>query len=83
MNRKQVYKLIDGERDYQDSLLYHSREQDPLTPVPSWLIYIEEKLNEAKNNVYELKPAAALDSVRKIAALAVACMEHNETKPRI
>jgi hypothetical protein len=81
MNRNDVYKLIDGERDYQDSKPPRP-DGDSITPVSSWLIYIEKKLNEAKENVYFLDNIASLERIRQIAALCVACMEYNETKPR-
>lgn len=82
MNREQVFALIDGERDYQNAKPIHSHEQDVATPVASWLIYMETHLAKAKDRIYYLKPDEALEEVRKVAALAVACMEHNETKPR-
>ncbi len=82
MERNQVFALIDGEREYQNSLPHHSHEQDVSTPVAAWLIYMETHLAKAKDRIYYLKPDEALTEVRKVAALAVACMEHNETKPR-
>ena len=82
MNRQDVYKLIDGERDYQDSLAHHSTEADANFSVADWVIFIEEHVLQAKNRVYYLEPEKALEQVRKIAALAVACMEHNDTNER-
>lgn len=82
MNREQVFTLIDGEREYQDSLPHHSHDQDVNTPVAAWLLYMEQHLQNAKDNIYFLHPDRALEEVRKVAALAVACMEHNETKAR-
>lgn len=82
MNRADVFKLIDGERQYQDSLPHHSAEQDANTPVAAWLVYIETHLAKAKERIYYLDPPKALEEVRKIAALAVACMENNRTNPR-
>lgn len=81
MNREDVYKLIDGERDYQDSKPPRP-EGDALTSVAAWLIYIETQLADAKSNIYFLDVPGALEHVRKIAALAVACMEYNKTLPR-
>ena len=81
MERKEVYNRIDGERDYQDSK-WTEREQQRLGFVPDdeksvaeWILYIENHLNKAKNNVYYLNEGLALDEIRKVAALAVRTME--------
>ena len=81
MLREDVYKLIDGERDYQNSKPPRPKT-DEETSVGEWLIYIEHMVNLAKFDVYQLSEAEALEEIRKIAALAVACMENNETNPR-
>jgi hypothetical protein len=87
MNRNAVYKLIDGERDYQDS-----RWDDKTTTsagkhtVEEWLLYIEDYSAEAKHILSrESRQTAdlkAMDIMRKIAAMAVCAMEQNETPPR-
>jgi hypothetical protein len=82
MNRADVFKLVDGEREYQNSLPHHNQEQDAATSVAAWLIYMETHLAKAKERIYFLDPAKALAEVRKVAALAVACMEHNDTASR-
>lgn len=90
MKRKDVYKLIDGERDYQDSRWDNNKEQrsgkddilDRDKSLAEWLIYLEFHLNEAKHYVYALEPKRAKESIRKIAGLTVACMEHNDCPPR-
>lgn len=81
MKREDVYKLIDGERGYQDSKPPRP-EGDAVTPVSAWLIYIHEHLKRANIAIYTLNKQDALEQVRKIAALAVACMEYNNTKER-
>jgi len=84
MSREEVYKLIDGERDYQDSK-WVSKERpypDAETSVAAWLIYIEFHLALAKSDIYLLAEGKALEQIRKITALGVACMENNETSPR-
>lgn len=79
MDRKDVYKLIDGEREHQDR-----REQSPgqrtageeilllnayvHSAVMAWTQYIGDDM--------------ALEEVRKIAALCVRCMENHEAKAR-
>ena len=43
---------------------------------------MENKLNKAKENVYELDFEAALENIRKVTALGVAAMESHETRAR-
>lgn len=83
MTRAEVFQLIEGERAYQNTLPHHSHLQDEYTPVAAWIIYLEQHIANAKAQIYKMDEMKALDEVRKVAALAVACMEHNETKPRI
>jgi len=84
MNRKDVYKIIDGERDYQ--IKRHKnhpvKHKDVNHSVADWVIYMENQLNKAKEHIYNLDTASALEQVRKVTALGVACMELNETKYR-
>jgi hypothetical protein len=85
MDRKKVYDLIDGERDYQDKRWENSGgrpKSDSETPVANWVLYIRYQVEEAMNAVYFLDEDKALEHIRKITALGVACMEYNETKPR-
>ena len=81
MKREDVYKLIDGERDDQDSQPPRP-EVDKITPVANWVLYIRQHLGRAADQIYWLDEEAALQEMRKIAALAVACMEYNDTKAR-
>ena len=84
MNKEKVFELIDGERQYQD-LKWGPEgrpESDENYSVAEWLVYIEKHLSFAKDAVYHLSRVNALCNVRKIAALAVACMEFNETLSR-
>jgi len=81
MERKQVYQLIDSERDYQNSKPPRPKS-DSETSVAEWLLYMDYHLSKAKGQTYWLLNDDALESIRKIAALAVACMENNETKSR-
>ena len=82
MDRQDVYKLIDGEREYQNNLPHHSAEQDAQTSVAAWIIYMKQLLNTAEQEIYNMDEGAALEYVRKTTAVGVACMEHNETRPR-
>jgi len=81
MKREDVYKLIDGERDYQFAKPPRP-EEDAATPVANWILYIRQHLSRASDQIYWLDEAAALEDIRKIDALAVACMEYNDTKAR-
>jgi hypothetical protein len=86
LKRENVYKLIDGEREYQDRKWGGERagrpHTDAETPIANWLIYIQKQLAEATDAVYKLDESLALEHIRKIAGLAVACMENNNTKSR-
>ena len=87
MERKEVYKRIDGERDYQDKTWVARRTKDG-TPdeekgVAEWITYIEHHLREAKNAVYYLDTNEALAEVRKVAALAVRAMEIHGCPERV
>jgi len=85
MDRIEVYTLIDGERAYQErrSRIREFPYRDKDHSVADWLIYMEWHLEQAKSAIYGLNFPRALSEIRKITALGVACMEHNETPPRI
>jgi hypothetical protein len=78
MERKDVYKRIDGERNYQD-IVGESGQRgdspDEEKPVAEWINYIEYHLSKAKDCNYHLKTNDALEEIRKVAALAVRAME--------
>ncbi|KKN75923.1 hypothetical protein LCGC14_0376310 [marine sediment metagenome] len=87
MERKKVYELIDGERDYQDEkwLKFFGcprPEIDCDHSAADWLGYIRYTAHKADETLYFLNKGDTLAHIRKIAALCVACMEHNETEPR-
>jgi len=79
MNREEVYDRIDTERDYQDLKWSPRREKnntpDESKPPAEWINYIEYHISKAKNEVYLLNDDLALAEVRKVAALAVRCLE--------
>jgi len=81
--REKVYKLIDGEREYQEDMPQHAnKEQQRNTPVAAWVIYIEKLIQEAKVCIYNMDENSALEFIRKATAVGVACMEYNPTLPR-
>jgi len=87
MERKEVYKRIDGERDYQDKAWVARRTADG-TPdeekgVAEWITYIEHHLREAKNAVYYLDTNQALAEIRKVTALGVRAMEIHGCPERV
>ena len=87
MERTEVYKCLDTERDYQD-LRWSPRNEingvpDEEKPVAEWINYIEFHLSKAKENVYLLDTQAALAELRKVAALAVRCFELHGCPERI
>lgn len=72
--REQVFKAIDSERAYQ-----HARWQGHEHPVGTYLTYMSDYLAEAVHvdSQSNAKEGKALESIRKFAALGVACMEEN------
>ena len=72
--REDIYRAIDIERDYQDSLVAH--KNDSVRVVADWVIFMEHHLRKATNHVYNLNSEEALHEIRKVTALGVACMEN-------
>ena len=87
MERKEVYERIDGERNYQDLRWTPRREANGITDeqkaVADWLLYIEHHLEEAKVALYYLRDEDTLAQVRKIAGLAVRCLELHGCPERV
>jgi len=87
MNRQDVYKRIDGERDYQDATWIARRTlegtPDEEKPVAEWINYIEFHLAKAKDRVYHLDTQGALAEIRKVTALGVRTMEIHGAPERI
>lgn len=81
MERSEVYKKIDSEREYQiqrwASDLGENHVPDSEKKPAEWINYIEFCLDEAKRANYFLERKETLANIRKIAALAVACLEAN------
>ena len=88
MKREDVYKLIDGEREYQDE-----RWKNDIMPSGThihtpeeWIVYMEDYLAEAKHilsrqEAPECYPAA-MAIIRKVTAMGVAAMEQIKTPAR-
>jgi hypothetical protein len=73
-NRSEVYHAIDTERDYQESLARHTvKDQSPM----EHLAIIEVIAARMKQDFYYEAGQPAGDYMRKIAAVAVYCMEQH------
>jgi hypothetical protein len=80
--RAEVYHAIDTERDYQDALW----NQDIALgkgahSIEEWIVYLEDYLGEAKHFLSRMPAATArmhtMPLIRKVAAMAVCCMEQH------
>lgn len=88
ISRAKVYAAIDSERDYQDN-----RWNAATTPtegkhsVGEFIIFMEDYLREAKTQLSRQgEPKAsqdALNTLRKVLGLGVACMEQNGAPERV
>jgi hypothetical protein len=82
MERSKVYEIIDGERDYQDSLVGNKYEE-VAHPVAAEILMMEEYVSRARQAWTKNKgDEAALAMVRKATALGVRCMEHHGAPAR-
>ena len=76
MNRETVYALIDGERDPPDRK-WGDIEDHP-HELGSWILIMESLLEDARK-AYQCANGdrKALDEIRKVVAVGVACMEQH------
>lgn len=86
--RKEVYKAIDSERDYQDSRWNrNTTNSEGIHSEYEWLIFIQDYVNEGMHIASrEPEPDARKkvnDQLRKIAAMAINALEQNGVSPRI
>lgn len=81
-SRRDVYEVVDGERDYQDGLPA-TRSDGGDKSVGAFLALMQRYMTVALDD-YAMNPgdAGALDVVRKITALGVACMEQHGAPAR-
>lgn len=76
MKRKDVYVVIDGERNYQDQK-WGTIDQRP-KQVGSWLTLMRAILTKAEMEwAHSNGDHFALEEIRKLAAVAIACMEQH------
>jgi hypothetical protein len=88
MTREEVYKLIDGERAYQDSLWNPETTPSGGRHSPAeWLVHIQDYAQEAMHIGTRESDETAYDKqlaiIRKIAGMAVACMEDHGAPVRL
>lgn len=75
MERSEVYRILDGERAYQDEK-WGGKPHDNHHEVEAWITYMQHNLHEAIRAVSTEKgPQGALEHLRKVTALGVACFE--------
>ena len=85
MNRADVYKAIDSERDYQERK-WGNGATKKVHSLEEWCLYIQDYLDEAKHALSR-KPddvcyPIAKEIMRKIGGMAVKCMEEHGTTLR-
>ena len=82
MNRSEVYSLIDGERKYQDSLGESRRDGSPhsVGDYVTMMQHYQTKLVAAWTD--NAGTEQALNVMRKMAGIAVHCMEDHGAPPR-
>lgn len=81
LTRKEVYEIIDGEREYQETRWVRPQHNHSAT---EYLVYIDHYLKKALARVsIEEGEDGALENLRKIAALAVAAMEEHGAPRRM
>ncbi len=73
MDRKEVYRLIDNEREYQDCKWKDRGD----VSIATELLILQEHLDKAKKSYISLgfNGRLALDQIRKIVAIGVRCLE--------
>ncbi len=81
-SRKEVYTVIDGEREYQNSL-GSDRTDGANHSVGDYLTMMRTYFRKAED-AWTNKPGveASLHEIRKIAAIAVRCMEEHGAPKR-
>ena len=83
MERSDVYKLIDGEREYQDNLASIPNRTDGSDHTVGDYITMMGHYYHTMVTAWTLSAGdmPALDVMRKVAAIAVHCMEDHDTTP--
>ena len=78
-SREDVYKAIDTEREYQNTL---PRNEIKNQTIMEYMALIRHILVQMDNDWYNKSEQVSLDYVRKIAGIAVRCMEEHGAPKR-
>lgn len=82
MTRREIaFQVLDDERKYQIEK-WSRHYDDSQWSVADWIVFIERYVQEAKDRIGCPNGLNSLHSIRKIGALAVACMEHRGIRTR-
>ena len=82
MIRREVYDRLNGERSYQE-LMTKTKGWQQEHSVGDWIVFMQGYLNKAiARGSKEIGWDGALDELRKVAALAVACFEEHGVPER-
>lgn len=86
MDRQDIYAELNMEREYQD-YLWGGHNHDKFHEPESWITYMEHYLDLAKKalstkHVDDAYPIA-MDNMRKVVALGIACMENYGCPTRV
>jgi len=80
MDREDVYKIINNERDYQDKKWKHR----PELPVADELLLMHSYLNRAINSyIGVMGERLSLDRIRKVVAIGIRCLENHEDSDKV
>ena len=75
MTRKQVYSVLDGEREYQNKK-WGGESHDQQHGVNDFIVYMKHHLDKAITKAStELSNEGSLEELRKVTALGIACFE--------
>jgi len=87
MERQDVYKLIDGERDYQNKRWNaETTASEGLHSPEEWVMYMMQYLLDAQcilsKEAVQTSYPKAMEIIRKVTAMGVCAMEQIDTEPR-
>jgi hypothetical protein len=87
MNRQDVYKLIDGERNYQTGRWNsQTTSSGGFHSVEEWYVYLQDYVTEGIHTLARLPrqeaDPKAMSTIRKLAAMCVCAMEQHDTYSR-
>lgn len=81
MDRNEIYKAIERERDYQDNK--YGAVHDRPHSVVEWLLIMRKELEEAENGWIHGTEESALEELLQVVAVGVAAMEQHGFVERI